>query len=77
MAKVVRRLYAEVVIETDESDMPKMRSWVVSRLKSAVDMSDHGMVAVAIFDEEEVMIGQNLVGQPQTLTASELFKEAS
>jgi hypothetical protein len=54
-----------------------MRSWVVSRLKSAVDMSDHGMVAVAIFDEEEVMIGQNLVGQPQTLTASELFKEAS
>lgn len=77
MAKVVRRLTAEIVIETDESDMPRMAAWVISRLKSAVDMSDHGMVAVAIFDEEEVMIGQNLVGRPQTLTTSELFEEAS
>lgn len=77
MAKVVRRLYAEVVIETEESDMSRMSSWVISRLKSAIDMSDHGMVAVAIFDEEEVMIGQNLVGQAQTLSATELFREAS
>ena len=77
MAKVVRRLYAEVVIETEESDRSRMSSWVISRLKSAIDMSDHGMVAVAIFDEEEVMIGQNLVGQAQTLSATELFREAS
>jgi hypothetical protein len=73
MAKVLKRFTAEVVIETDESDMPKMAAWVTSRLKSAVDMSDHGMVAVAIFDEEEVMIGQNLVGQPETVHPSELF----
>lgn len=77
MAKVVRRLYAEVVIETEESDMARMSGWVISRLKSAIDMSDHGMVAVAIFDEKEVMIGQNLVGQAETLSTTDLFEQVS
>lgn len=77
MAKQIRRYYAEIVIETEESDLPRMSNWALSRIKSALDMSDHGMVAIAIFDEKEVMIGQNLVGTPQTVDPSELFREAS
>lgn len=77
MAKEIRRYYAEIVIETDASDMPRMSSWVNSRLRSAVDMSDHGMVAIAIFDEKEVMVGQSVVGQPETVSPADLFREAS
>jgi hypothetical protein len=77
MAIQVRRLYAEIVIETDEKDMPKMSNWVVSRLKSSVDMSDHGAIAIAVLDEEEVVLGQNVVGQIQTLSPAELFDQAS
>lgn len=72
MAKEVRRLTAEVVIETEPQDMARMAAWVVSRLKSSVDFSNHGMVAIALFDEEGVMIGQNMVGQPETVSQAEL-----
>lgn len=79
MAREVKRLTAEIVIETEPEDMGRMTAWVVSRLKSSVDFSDHGMVAIAVFDEEGVMVGQNMVGQPRTLSQSEIqemFKEA-
>lgn len=79
MAREVKRLTAEIVIETTPEDMARMTAWVVSRLKSSVDYSDRGMVAIAVYDEEGVMIGQNMVGHPRTLSQSEIqemFKEA-
>jgi hypothetical protein len=72
MARELIRLTAEVIVEAEPKDLLKMKAWVVSRIKSSVDYSDHGMVAVAVFDEEGVMIGQNMVGQPETLSQAEL-----
>lgn len=80
MGKVVRRLTAEIIIETEPQDMAQMAAWVVSRLKSAVDFSNRGMVTVALFDEEGTMIGQNMVGSPETISPEqiqEMLKEAS
>ena len=76
MARVIRRLTAEIVVETEPEDMERMTAWVVSRFKSSVDFSNRGMVAIVVFDEEGKMVGQNMVGEPTTIPASEVFEEA-
>jgi hypothetical protein len=76
MARVVRRLTAEIVIETEPQDLERMMPWVISRFKSSIDFSNRGMVAIVVFDEEGKMVGQNMVGEPTTLSPSEVFDEA-
>jgi len=59
MAKEVRRLTAEIVIETDVDDINRMTAWVVGRFKSSVDFSDHGAVAIVLRDEEGLIVGRS------------------
>lgn len=66
-------LTARIVIECPVEDADKMTSWVTSRVKSAVDFSNNGMVAIAVYNEDGVMVGTNTVGQSQSMTQSELL----
>jgi hypothetical protein len=72
MAKEVRRLTAEIVIETDADDLARMTAWVVSRVKSSVDFSDHGAVAIIVRDEEGVIVGRSQIGEFTTISELQL-----
>jgi len=72
MAKEVRRLTAEIVIETDVDDINRMTAWVVGRFKSSVDFSDHGAVAIVLRDEEGLIVGRSQVGEFSTISGQQL-----
>lgn len=72
MAREIRRLTAEIVIETDAEDVNRMTAWVVGRIKSSVDFSDHGAVAIVLRDEDGVIVGRSQVGQFSTISGQQL-----
>lgn len=57
-------LTARIIFEADADEFDRMKQWLLGKVKGLADYSQKGMVAIAVYDEDNELLGFSVTGSP-------------